>query len=601
MSFFEKNINAVKTRDPETARWIESARIPEWLTVSEAKSGAPVPRLGDIILHSGYYPEKESEKFAAGIETGPGDTVVVFGFGFGYHLETLYLTGAEVVVIEPSAMMIKAAFESRDLAALLEKIDIHSPERFDSIAEKLDYKKTIWIDHEPSVRLNPKENESLAETFTARAIAARRKYKILVAGPIYGGTTTTARSCVNALKALRFNVEFVDNTVYRENFFRINDITPNQTHVNALKKIYSNFLGEAVAARADYFQPDIILSIAQAPLAPENINRLKDLGVPVVFWFVEDYRTLSYWKIVAPHYDYFFCIQKGNFLNKLDRAGAPYAGYLPQAADPQVHRPYSLTDEEKAKYEAVISFMGAGYPNRRQFFPGLLDTPLKIWGTEWDLSTPIGQRVVNGNVRLEPEEYVKIFNASQINLNLHSSVTHPGVDPIGDFANPRTFEIAACGGFQIVDTRDDMPEMFEIGREIVTFSNIDDLREKIDYYLNHPGERKEIAEAGKRRVLSEHTFVHRMARMINIVAERDDRKIETARGRRRSVNDVDEIIRRADKPELVEFLGQFKGEGRLSLPKVMEAIAKGEGDITRPEAIFMIIDQILSPNPGGGS
>lgn len=28
-----------------------------------------------------------------------------------------------------------------------------------------------------------------------------------------------------------------------------------------------------------------------------------------------------------------------------------------------------------------------------------------------------------------------------------------GVEPYGDFVNPRTFESAACGAFQLVDSR----------------------------------------------------------------------------------------------------------------------------------------------------
>jgi spore maturation protein CgeB len=457
------------------------------------------------------------------------------------------------------------------------------------------------MDHEPSVRLDIAIHANITEPFMARIIAARQKYKIMVIGPIYGGTTTTARSCVNALESLGFDVDFVDNTIHKEEYFRISSVTNYKADENGLKKKYSDFLGEVAIARAHHIQPDIILSIAQAPLAPETIDRLKALGVPVVFWFVEDYRTLSYWKSVASHYDYFFCIQKDEFLEKLAEAGAPFAGYLPQAADISIHRTVELTDDEKEKYSSDISFMGAGYPNRKQFFSGLLEGPLKIWGTEWDLFSPVGRRVVNQNRRIEPDEYIKIFNGSRINLNLHSSLTHMGVDPIGDFINPRTYEIAACGGFQLVDNRDYMAELFEIGEEIITFTDIDDLREKISFYLDHPEKMEQIAQAAKRRVLQEHTFIHRMARMISIVSARDGQTIQRVRESRRGVNDVDSILSRTDNLELKQFLEKLKVDGQLSLSKVMEAIEHGQGDLTRPESLFIIIDQILSTGKGEGS
>jgi len=601
MDFFENNLKVLSSGNRKMAQKVKAVEISERLVISISRSGLPVPRLGDIRLHSSYYPEKESGKFASKISAGPEDTVVIFGFGFGYHLETVANLGATIIVVEPSEMMIKAAMQSRDISYVLGKIDLLTPGQFAAVAGKIDYSKAVWIDHEPSVRLNRTVRDSIADPFMARIIARRNKYKIMVVGPVYGGTTTTARSCVNALESLGFTVEYLDNTVHRQEYFRISGVTTYKTHQNALIKNYSDFLGETAVARAHHIQPDIILSIAQAPLAPTAIDRLKALGVPVVFWFVEDYTTLSYWKSVAPHYDYFFCIQKGEFLEKLAHAGAPFAGYLPQAADTFIHRPVELTGAEEEEYGSDLSFMGAGYPNRRLFFSGLLDMPLKIWGSEWDIVTPVGRRVVNQNQRIEPEEYVKIFNSSRINLNLHSSLTHPGVDPLGDFINPRTYEIAACGGFQLVDRRGYMGETFEIDDEMVTFSDIDDLREKIGFYLEHPEKREEIAKASRRRVLCEHTFVHRMARMINIVSANDYENIERARESRRGINSVDSILSRTDNTELIRFLEKFKGQQQLSLSKVMEAISQGEGDLTRPESLFIIIDQILSTQEAGES
>ena len=127
--------------------------------------------------------------------------------------------------------------------------------------------------------------------------------------------------------------------------------------------------------------------------------------------------------------------------------------------------------------------MGAGYYNRVQSFPRLLSHDFKIWGTEWALESDIGSRVQNKNKRLDPVDIVKIYNAGKVNLNLHSSTFHNGVNPVGDFVNPRTFEIAACGGFQLVDERSELAELIEPGTEVATFNSIDDLCNKVDYYL----------------------------------------------------------------------------------------------------------------------
>ncbi|VAX21658.1 hypothetical protein MNBD_NITROSPINAE02-787 [hydrothermal vent metagenome] len=594
MNFLENNLKALALKNGRLARKIKHAQAPAGLVVTQSKSGFPTPRLGPVSLHSRFYPEKEGEKLARLHDASSASVCVVFGFGFGYHLEEIARQRENTIVIEPSPGVMKEALTARDLTGLLERVKIVSPEDFSEMAENLDYANALWIDHEPSARAHAKERESVAGPFLIRAINGPGKYRVMVVGPVYGGSVPTAISCAGALERLGFEVSFVDNRSYHEEIRSIDEVTTSKNHKALLREIFNNYLGEKIAARADYFRPDIILALAQAPLSPALLGRIKALGAPVVFWFVENYRTLPYWKSVAPHYDYFFGIQKGEFLDELIKAGAPYCGYLPQAADPATHRPLKLSPGDKKKYGARISFMGAGYPNRRKFFASLLDLPLKVWGTEWDLSTPLGGRVQNGNRRLQPEEYIKIFNASQINLNLHSSLTSVGVDPMADFVNPRTFEVAACGAFGLVDRRDELGEMLKVGEEIITFDDSDDLREKIAFYLDHPEEREAIAKAGMKRTLKEHTFTHRMARMMGIVLERDRAKIDRLREKASGKNNVDLIIERTKNRELKTFLEKFRGGGKLRLDEVMSQIAKGEGELTRPEAIFVMIDQILS-------
>ncbi len=594
MNYLEQNLKALRANDSETALWVESADIPSELIVADSKSGFPVPKVGNVSLHSGYHPEKEGVKLTQDYPVNWAGCVVVFGFGFGYHLEAIDSSSCDIIVIEPSAGVLKAAFEARDLVSLLSRIKIISPAKFADSASSLDYTKTLWIDHEPSAQLYKHDRDLLAEPFIVHTLAATRKYKAMVVGPVYGGSTTTAASTARALTELGFIVDFVDNTSHHAEALSINDVTPDEINRAALKSGFNNYLGDRIVARADHFKPDVIVVLAQSPLNPSAIDKLKVLNIPVVFWFVENYHLLPYWKLVAPHYDYFFGMQKGSFLDELVAAGASYAGYLPQAADPFVHRPAELSESELEKYGSEISFMGAGYPNRQKFFSGFLDTPLKIWGTEWNLSSPLGQRVMNANRRLNPDEYVKIFNASAINLNLHSSNISVGVDHDGDFVNPRTFEIAACEAFQLVDMRSELAKMFIIGKEIATFQSMDELREKIDYYLKRPDEREAIAHAGRKRVMREHTFVHRMARMMSVVLPREEERIENARDQRRGVNDVDYMIERTSNVELKAFLKKFSGEGNISLKNVMDEISRGKGPLSRPEAIFVMVNQVLA-------
>ena len=47
--------------------------------------------------------------------------------------------------------------------------------------------------------------------------------------------------------------------------------------------------------------------------------------------------------------------------------------YLPQGCLPEVHRTISLSQQDIVQYSADVSFMGAGYYNRAQSFPRLLN------------------------------------------------------------------------------------------------------------------------------------------------------------------------------------------------------------------------------------
>ena len=56
----------------------------------------------------------------------------------------------------------------------------------------------------------------------------------------------------------------------------------------------------------------------------------------------------------------------------------------------------------------------------------------------------------------------------------------------------------------------DLEKCFEIGKEILSFSNRDELNDHFDRILADSKFAKNIAQAGKKRVLAEHTFAHRL-------------------------------------------------------------------------------------------
>jgi spore maturation protein CgeB len=382
-------------------------------------------------------------------------------------------------------------------------------------------------------------------------------------------------------------VTILDLAPFAGGYEAIAGFTPRRAARGSLEQAYGRFLGAGTIAAIEANKPDLVLVMAQAPLLPEVLDEIGRRGVPRAFWFVEDHRRFGYWRDVVAHYDYFFTIQTGEFLAEVERLCPGRAGYLPNAADPTLHRPLVLSPEERAELYAPVGFAGAGYRNRRLAFRSLLDLGLKIWGSEWSNVGVLDAVVQRGGTRIEPDELVRIANATDVNLNLHSSTYVDGVEPNGDFVNPRTFELAAAGAFQLVDRRTLLPPLFRLGTELATFGEVAELRDLVRHYVAHPEERAVIAAAGRARVLSEHTYRHRMATLLETVAAREGARW---RGVAREETVGDAVRAEPDTP-LSQLLGDLPPQTPFTLDAVVGALLNRTGDLSDPEAILLFIHQ----------
>lgn len=61
-------------------------------------------------------------------------------------------------------------------------------------------------------------------------------------------------------------------------------------------------------------------------------------------------------------------------------------------------------------------------------------------------------------------------------------------------------------------------QLFEDGKELITFRSMADLRQNIDYWLSREAERRSIAEAGMRRAHAEHTYALRLGLLLDTLA-----------------------------------------------------------------------------------
>lgn len=342
--------------------------------------------------------------------------------------------------------------------------------------------------------------------------------RILVVLPMYGGSLPIGRYCARALTDLGHTVRVFDAPVLHPAFTGLArlDLTPSRQ--GSLEADFLQVVAKAIWAQVEELEPQLVLALAQAPMSRNLLQRLRRAGVRTAMWFVEDYRLFTYWQVYAPLYDLFAVIQKEPFLSELSAIGQPHALYLPLAALPEFHKPLTLSPEEQREYGSDIAFLGAGYPNRRLAFRPLAGRDFKIWGSDWEGENLLARNIQRGGSRIGEEESVKIYNAARVNLNLHSSVSAKEPVSHGDFVNPRTFELAAMGAFQLVDRRSLMEGLFAPD-ELATFESPEEFYRKIDYFLAHPEEREAYARRARERVLAEHTYQQRMQTLLTALRE----------------------------------------------------------------------------------
>jgi spore maturation protein CgeB len=100
---------------------------------------------------------------------------------------------------------------------------------------------------------------------------------------------------------------------------------------------------------------------------------------------------------------------------------------------------------------------------------------------------------------------------SRVTLNRHINVAENNAN------NMRLFEATGVGALLITDRKDNLGELFEVGKEVVAYSSPEEAAEMIRYYIAHPEEARAISRAGQARTLRDHTYQRRMEELVPVL------------------------------------------------------------------------------------
>lgn len=194
----------------------------------------------------------------------------------------------------------------------------------------------------------------------------------------------------------------------------------------------------------------------------------------------------------------FFDLAKNNQLTgQLD--------YLPLACNPY----YFTTQLSTEQRDTRLLFIACGTPHREAILKQFNKTALVI-GPKWNKrnfdATP---HIVQRKRRVLPASVAQYYGSHLAVINILNE---------GNVINnlsQRSFEPCAAGSIVLHEYTVDLEKCFEIGKETLSFSNRDELNDHFDRILTDSKFAANIAQAGKKRVLAEHTFAHRLQQTLD--------------------------------------------------------------------------------------
>jgi spore maturation protein CgeB len=264
-----------------------------------------------------------------------------------------------------------------------------------------------------------------------------------------------------------------------------------------------------VLAQAAWFEADVVYVQDLRAFPPRLLKRLRGGGRVVVGQTASELpgsTTLAELDLIVtsfPHY-----------VERL-RALGHDTEYLRIGFDPRV---LPALGDQRGRYETV--FVGALFAERQHtrgnhiLAAAAERIPVDFWGpgaNSWPEGSAIRRRHHGDAWGLD---MYRILAAAKIALNRH-------IDVAEDYANNmRLYEATGVGTLVLTDAKRNLAELFEPGRELLTFSDADELVAQAQDALSDDDRRQAIAQAGQQRTLREHSYEHRMRELAEMLAAR---------------------------------------------------------------------------------
>lgn len=163
---------------------------------------------------------------------------------------------------------------------------------------------------------------------------------------------------------------------------------------------------------------------------------------------------------------------------------------------PHDHAPLTLTQEERQRFAAPISFIGTYEEPRANDLLALAQAGLtvRVWGNGWQSMSGTDPNLIIEGRAIYGDDYRRAVAASGINLCFLRRGNR-------DLQTCRSLELPAMGVFMMHESSAEMEKLFTPDGEAVYFSRMEELIDKARHWLADEAGRQRVAAAARRRAV----------------------------------------------------------------------------------------------------
>jgi spore maturation protein CgeB len=523
-------------------------------------------------LHSLYDPEEEARTLVKTFAFDGTGVLVVLGFGLGYHVAELAKKygSAHIIVVESEQEICSLAREHGP--ALPDRIEIITAQTSEDVLEAIS-RRQLQMGLAPLSVFTLSSAVSSFPDYYRPLLAALRKTL---------SVSLWDRTRYSKFQREKITCLLIDSGYFlvREVEKAMQSLNHDVVRVSLRKESGSNdLLSELIRTIVEH-KPDFILTMNHLGFDEEGVltSFLESIEMPAASWYVDSPKLIlkAHDRNISPYVSLF--LWDRSYMTEMKEMGFDDVKYLPLGTDERLFRPVTKQRLSMRKYECNTGFVGnsmtgpvqewmeknsqslhpviekvsglmisRNIPFEKAVKPVLQDVQslnskemaafegAVLWkatllyrlsciqSLEESGITIHGDRgwkhlIRSDRITLKPplnyyNELPLFYNACKINFNATSLQMREAV-------NQRVFDVLACGAFLLTDQQKSLNELFDVGNEIITYSDTDELPELADFYLRNSERRQAIALKGRERVLRDHTYRKRLTVMIEAMKKR---------------------------------------------------------------------------------